>query len=44
MGRRNLIAYRYGDLDWRRIHELASVGLDDLPAFCSQIEARAAGR
>lgn len=44
MGLRNLIAHRYGDLDWRRIHELACVGLDDLLEFCAQIEARAAGR
>lgn len=41
-GLRNLIAHRYGVLDWQRIHAIAATQLDDLLAFCDRIE-RAAG-
>jgi uncharacterized protein YutE (UPF0331/DUF86 family) len=37
-GLRNLVAHRYGVLDWARVHAIASTELDDLLAFC---EARA---
>jgi uncharacterized protein YutE (UPF0331/DUF86 family)/predicted nucleotidyltransferase len=40
-GLRNLVAHRYGALDWDRIHEIASTRLDDLLAFCEAL-ARAA--
>lgn len=40
-GLRNLVAHRYGALDWRRIHELASTRLDDLLAFCEALARRA---
>ncbi|HEX5054741.1 MAG TPA: DUF86 domain-containing protein [Planctomycetota bacterium] len=40
-GLRNLIAHRYGVLDWQRIHEIASTQLDDLSAFCDRIERAA---
>ena len=40
-GLRNLIAHRYGVLDWERIHEIASTRLDDLPAFCEALARRA---
>jgi uncharacterized protein YutE (UPF0331/DUF86 family) len=33
----NLVAHRYGVLDWDRIHELASTQLDDLLAFCETL-------
>ena len=39
-GLRNLIAHRYGVIDLRRIHAIASTQLDDLLAFC---EAMARG-
>lgn len=39
-GLRNLIAHRYGALDWTRIHELASTRLDDLLAFCAALARR----
>jgi uncharacterized protein YutE (UPF0331/DUF86 family) len=41
-GLRNLIAHRYGVLNWERIHAIASTDLDDLLAFCRQL-ARQAG-
>lgn len=41
-GLRNLIAHRYGVLDLRRIHHIASHGLDDLVRFCDETEAAAA--
>ncbi len=41
-GLRNLIAHRYGILDWNRIHEVSQDGLDDLLQFCAQM-SRAAG-
>ena len=37
-GLRNLIAHRYGVLDWRRVHEIAATRLGDLVAFADQIE------
>lgn len=40
-GLRNLIAHRYGVLDWKRIHDLATNGLDDLVRFCDEAEAAA---
>lgn len=42
-GLRNLIAHRYGVLDWRRVHEIAATRLGDLLAFADQIERAAAG-
>jgi uncharacterized protein YutE (UPF0331/DUF86 family) len=36
-GLRNLIAHRYGVLDWERIHELARSELDDLLLFCEKM-------
>lgn len=33
-GLRNLIAHRYGALDWGRVHQIASEQLDDLLTFC----------
>jgi len=36
-GLRNLVAHRYGALDWDRIHEVASTRLDDLLAFCEAL-------
>ena len=40
-GLRNLVAHRYGALDWQRIHELAATRLDDLLAFCEALARRA---
>ncbi len=40
-GLRNLIAHRYGVLDWMRIHEIAASGLDDLLAFCEALARKA---
>lgn len=37
-GLRNLIAHRYGVLDWKRVHEIAATRLSDLLAFADQIE------
>ena len=39
-GLRNLVAHRYGTLDWARIHESASTRLDDLLAFCEALARR----
>lgn len=36
-GLRNLVAHRYGVVDWRRVHASASSDLGDLEAFCSAI-------
>jgi uncharacterized protein YutE (UPF0331/DUF86 family) len=36
-GLRNLVAHRYGTIDWMRIHEIASTRLDDLLAFCEAL-------
>ena len=33
-GLRNLIAHRYGALDWTRIHDVASHHIEDLLRFC----------
>lgn len=41
-GLRNLIAHRYGALDWYRIHEVASTQLEDLLELCAAME-RVAG-
>jgi uncharacterized protein YutE (UPF0331/DUF86 family) len=38
-GLRNLIAHRYGVLDWTRIHAIAATQLDDLLLFCGLLEA-----
>jgi uncharacterized protein YutE (UPF0331/DUF86 family) len=40
-GLRNLVAHRYGALDWSRVHEIASTRLDDLLAFCEALARRA---
>jgi len=42
-GLRNLVAHRYGVLDWRRIHEIATTRLDDLLAFCDALAERSDG-
>jgi uncharacterized protein YutE (UPF0331/DUF86 family) len=42
-GLRNLVAHRYGALDWKRIHEIASTRLDDLLAFCNALARKAGG-
>lgn len=42
-GLRNLIAHRYGVLDWIRIHAVASTQLDDLLQFSDAIERGASG-
>jgi uncharacterized protein YutE (UPF0331/DUF86 family) len=42
-GFRNLVAHRYGALDWRRVHAIASEDLDDLLGFCDLLARRAAG-
>jgi uncharacterized protein YutE (UPF0331/DUF86 family) len=38
-GFRNLVAHRYGVLDWRRVHEIAATGLDDLLEFTGALAA-----
>lgn len=40
-GLRNLIAHRYGALDWARIYELASERLGDLLEFCDALAGHA---
>ena len=40
-GLRNLVAHRYGALDWDRIHEVASTRLDDFLAFCEALARKA---
>lgn len=37
-GLRNLIAHRYGAIDWERIHTFAGKDLDDFESFCAAIE------
>ena len=37
-GLRNLIAHRYGDLDWERVHEIGSHHLSDLLEFCESLQ------
>lgn len=36
-GLRNLIAHRYGALDWVRIHDVASNHIEDLLRFCDML-------
>jgi uncharacterized protein YutE (UPF0331/DUF86 family) len=38
-GLRNLIAHRYGALDWQRIHTIAATQLDDLLRFCDAMDS-----
>jgi uncharacterized protein YutE (UPF0331/DUF86 family) len=40
-GLRNLIAHRYGAIDWRRIHRVAASELEDLLRFCETIARNA---
>ena len=42
-GLRNLVAHQYAVIDWQRIHEIASLHLDDLLQFCDELARRAAG-
>ena len=41
-GLRNLVAHRYGVLDWARVHTMASTQLDDLLTFCEALARRTA--
>jgi uncharacterized protein YutE (UPF0331/DUF86 family) len=40
-GFRNLVAHRYGVLDWTRVHAIAGNELDDLLSFCDALAGRA---
>ncbi len=40
-GFRNLVAHRYGALDWGRVHAISSERLDDLLGFCAELARRA---
>lgn len=40
-GLRNLVAHQYAVIDWLRIHEIASLHLDDLLRFCEELVSRA---
>lgn len=43
-GLRNLMAHRYGALDWTRIHDIASHHIEDLLRFCDAlVDAAGAG-
>jgi uncharacterized protein YutE (UPF0331/DUF86 family) len=42
-GPRNLVAHQYAVIDWQRIHEIASLHLDDLLHFCDELARKAAG-
>jgi uncharacterized protein YutE (UPF0331/DUF86 family) len=42
-GLRNLVAHRYGVLDWTRIHEIATSELHDLLAFCEALVRKTEG-
>jgi uncharacterized protein YutE (UPF0331/DUF86 family) len=42
-GLRNLVAHQYAVIDWRRIHEIASLQLDDLLQFCEELARKAEG-
>lgn len=42
VGFRNLVAHRYGVLDWARVYDIASNRLDDLLAFCDELARRRA--
>ena len=41
-GLRNLVAHRYGSVDWGRVHEIASSEVEGMLAFAEQIARRAA--
>ena len=41
VGLRNLVAHRYGALDWVRIHELASTRLGDLEEYVAALATAA---
>ena len=36
-GLRNLIAHRYGELDWERVHDIGSHHVADLLEFCESL-------
>ena len=40
-GLRNLVAHQYAVIDWLRIHEIASLHLDDLLEFCEELARKA---
>ena len=40
MGFRNLVARRYGALDWSRVHAIAMEQLDDLLRFSDEMARR----
>jgi uncharacterized protein YutE (UPF0331/DUF86 family) len=40
-GFRNLVAHRYGALDWTRVYDIATEGLVDLLRFCDALASRA---
>ena len=40
-GLRNLVAHRYGVLDWERVHAIASEDVDDLLEFCAEVAGKA---
>lgn len=40
-GFRNLVAHRYGALDWARVHAIASENLEDLLTFCETLARQA---
>ena len=42
-GLRNLVAHQYAVIDWQRIHEIASLHLDDLLQFCDELARKAEG-
>ena len=42
-GLRNLVAHQYAVIDWLRIHEIASLHLDDLLQFCEELALKAQG-
>ena len=42
-GLRNLIAHRYGELDWVRIHDISSNHIADLLRFCDVLTHAATG-
>jgi uncharacterized protein YutE (UPF0331/DUF86 family) len=42
-GLRNLVAHQYAVIDWLRIHEIASLHLDDLLQFCAELASKAEG-
>jgi uncharacterized protein YutE (UPF0331/DUF86 family) len=40
-GFRNLVAHRYGTLDWNRVYDVATERLADLLRFCDALASRA---